>query len=662
MLSWSVGDETVNDELGNLLRGRGPHPGVWSPRACLKSQQDFGGTTFALIVEMVTLQRVLARERTLMLRWFLSTLLIAGSSACTGALVTPGPAPTPGAPPPSGYDAGPTQPPPGPGPTTPGPEMPGPVVDGTWQLATGVRVRNVSAFQVLEIPLDDGLPAAQRLVPLLTNKDTLFRILVDTDPTWVPQAVRAIVDVNGTPFQADLTVAGASDPRQRATFFAVQVPGAQIQAASTVRVRLLQAGTGPTEQVGHPATWPATGVPQPLGAVQSPELKIVLVQVNHAASGALGRVDLTPDKVDRVRKSFLATYPVSPDRLQITVRPGHYELTTPSANPSGCESWEGGTMLPVTCFPDNELIDEMRLLMERENASPDAVYIGVFSYDTSRFSAIGGLGTGSTREEVLANTGSRFASIATWLNTDDEVGKVYGGGQSDSSTIAWEAESRGVPLEGARLSIEHITNGEGSRETMLHEVGHCLSLGHLEYSTDPMMRNYLDNDPSLEPHYPRPLGTQGRDGYDTRFDEFIPADVGFDMMSYGLYSFISDVNYRALFDVLNATTISRQLYAAPQRSHHINATVRLHHGLVTSAQYRRELQWAPPRSDEHLIRIAVRDAHGRVIDQVMGQLIRNTDDDSGSLYVPTVEGAAAYEVIQFGRRVTIRVPASAIVH
>lgn len=425
-------------------------------------------------------------------------------------------------------------------------------------LAAGVSIAGVSAFQTLEVPLDDGIPTDARMIPLLTNKDMVIRVGVVTGPAFVAQNIRAVAQVGGQNFEQTLLVRGSSSAESPESYFAIRVDAAAITSSADLRLRLLGEGEGTQDEQGHPATWPAATQATPIGAVESPWLKLTFVVVNFPAAGAESMFDLTPQRLESFRRSLLAVYPVSPDKLITNIRPGTYELTTVPERE--CRTYvneddEVGEVIP--CFPDVEMPNELIELQVRDNAPGDVIYLGV-SNTFPDFSAYGGVAALGYRPDLLTNRGGYLAGNFTFPNDLDETTM---GSAEDREATAYVTELDGTSVEGIHLQYDNWTEAQFHHNTIWHELGHALSLDHLNYSAD--FENFYAAD--TDQTFPRAYATLGRAGYDMRHDLYIPEHLAYDFMSYGVMSWISDVNYRLLFDILSSIDPDRMLHAFKSR-------------------------------------------------------------------------------------------------
>jgi hypothetical protein len=546
----------------------------------------------------------------------------AGDGAPGGTSYTPPEGPAA----PTAPETGPATPP-----TAPGTNAP------TEGLATGIAVRGLVAAQALEVPLDPqrGVVA----LPLVARKPTVLRALVDVLPGVPPQSVRAVLEVDDQLFEDTQVISASSDEATMSRAFHFELPAEVVTPTTRIALRLLALNDGPEREVGHPASWPSTGVPAPLGAVESGPLKVVFFPVLDANGAGNNEVHLTPERLEDLRQALLARYPVSDDRLETEVRPTY---TLRSTVRGTCNGWDPvtGESRQVPCVAMYALLDQLVALHLEERADRHTVYVGLVSFDGDERGTEGdilGVGTGPAWEDLRSAPGLALAAAVTYM---DDV--PVGGPEFDPELIPLLVDvtvsDLDCPEDIATAYFESLLSPDTSHNTLAHEVGHTLSLRHV---------NSLDMDFGTDDHetdFPRADGRIGRTGYDIRKDMRLVSQCTIDFMSYTLTGWTSDFTWKRLFDVLTDPSVDGfDRFTLPPRPHLV-ALVRLEDGAPVKGRDLRFGWRAPHGVPGRPVPVVARDAAGGALARSTATFAVFSDGGAGQLFVPEVVGAARYEI------------------
>lgn len=190
---------------------------------------------------------------------------------------------------------------------------------GRRALASGLRIREISLYQTIKVPLyQNNTWVSPRPILVVQGKRSLVRVFADTITGYRPHAVRGVLAVqNGsavTELVSERSLTAASTDQDASSTFTFDVPAAQIGPSTQISVTLEEAACGSTSTaVARDVRAPASGL-QALGATPTGKLKVVIVPVNVG-----GRVPPTTEKeLKGIRDMLLAYYPVP--EVEVTVR------------------------------------------------------------------------------------------------------------------------------------------------------------------------------------------------------------------------------------------------------------------------------------------------------------------------------------------------------
>lgn len=577
----------------------------------------------------------------------LTTLLVA---ACANVPpledpVEPGDAgasPAPPSGPATGGNGGVSPTPPTTAPTTPPPPPEPPPPAPTEGLVEGLSVRSLIAAQSLEAPVDPdrGVTA----VPIVAAKEVVVHALVDAAPGFTPQTVRAVLEVDSAVYEDTLQITGSSNPDTLEGAFRFDLPAEAVTTSTRLGLRLLALNNGPERQAGHPASWPQSGALAPLGAVTAGRLKVVVFPVLGTQFGAHeNEFHATPERIAAIRRSLLATYPVTESSLEIEVRP---TFRFDAAGEGSCMHWDSASGHEVAgpCVPLYALFDAMVMLHAREGADFHTVYLGVFSFDESSHGVEGGksgVGVMTTLEDLRQGS-YPLGAVALYDEGIPLEEKLWRTPEDVAFATDFVAQEVGCDPTRVQASIEYQLVEDGPHTTILHEIGHTLTLHHVDSPAHTFPAD------EREPAYPRPRGDIGLAGYDIRRDHRFDSRCTMDLMSYAALRWLSDFGLQRIHIALTDPGVrAAPVAASPQ----LVAVVRL--GEAAGAPH---FGWraASPPSDTHAaVPVRAEAADARLVRSVTGRFAPFSDGRAGHLFVPEVAGAHHYVADLDGRRVTI---------
>lgn len=467
-------------------------------------------------------------------------------------------------------------------------------------LSGGLTIREIAAFQSVKVTLvEDGAVLEDTGLPMFAGKTTLFRVYVDIDDpaSWGGgRQVEARLDVlqGGEVFRQSTTTvnvrANSSDEAEGSTFD-FRVNGIALGEDTTVRVVLLEAGSGLDEETvaSSPSRFPADGSAFPLVVLDPPSLEITVVPFTFD-----GRTPTVGDE-DRVqmRTLFEATYPVAVRGVTVTVRePIDYD---------------------GDAFSFGDMLSQLGRIRADDAPRDEAYYYGVIQ---------------------PAATFGEFCS---------------GGCVTGLGSVA------GPTNVSRRTSVGVYFNREGDRFTMVHELGHnmgrrhspCGGAGGAYRWPDEYPRSlafFADLDDAEVERYRE--GRVGGYGYDARRDRITNPEQR-DFMSYCGNDWISDFTYLAIherLEIVNGRVPMNGWVLGGKATHHVfhaqgDAPAR-YEGTVLDHRLRPEM--AMPATGGALVEAL--DGLGRPLGFMAAHYVRRDHDDEANyeLLIPTVEGAAAY--------------------
>ncbi len=348
------------------------------------------------------------------------------------------------------------------GPATPGTNQTDPCGNGTEALTKGLRIREISLYQVVKIPLmTNGTWAAIRNSPVVQGKKALVRAFVDTLSGYTSHAVRAVLtlDNGGTPKQipVEMKPSAASTDAALGSTFNFNIEPADIGPNTKMSVSLVDPTCTNALGAASDARFPASGT-QALAATKIGKLRVVVVPVN---VGSL-KPDTSAAQLKNMRDALIAHYPI-PD-AEITVR--SQAITGPST---------------VTNNDWSNILNQVLNARNQDNPPDDVYYYGIMTPASSfgtycRSSCLLGLAPLTTRvsPDQQGGLGVGFLDEYTSSTIVHELGHAHGrahapcGGVSGADS-AFPYSGGGTGVWGWNSLDNTLQNPSSSKDVM----GYC---------------------------------------------------------------------------------------------------------------------------------------------------------------------------------------------
>ena len=356
-------------------------------------------------------------------------------------------------------------------------------------LAAGVKITGISLYQGVGVPImKDGEVADPNLAPIVSGKDALVRVFLETDDTYTPRdllARVALTDADGTvSFTAQKAIAaGASVVTTLSTTLNVDVPGEDIKDGQTINVSVREIDKS-AKQDGDTsgAAWPTDGDQALQIEEPKPRMKLVLVPVEYNADGS-GRL---PDTSDAALQGYEALFEVMYPITGI-------DITVDDPLPYGGTVAAAGTGW-------SQLLNAVTQRRTDNGAAKDEFYFGLVAPAAS-FGAYCNMG-------CVAGLSWSVTSVPGMSAQQAGTGIGFGGGELTYSTY-----------------------------TAAHEVGHLFGRLHAP----------CGGPDGVDQNYPYSGGSIGVQGYDSTIAQLKGPAQYTDVMGYCQNVWISDYTYSGLF-------------------------------------------------------------------------------------------------------------------
>jgi hypothetical protein len=280
--------------------------------------------------------------------------------------------------------------------------------------------------------------------------------------------------------------------------------------------------------------------------------------------------------------------------------------------------------------------------MHKSDGAPaNEVYYGLVSFDTARYPCpdpevacnTGGLAFGRTAENVRLGD---FPAVA--------VGEFMG--SVPAERIFWSAEN-GFPPEGLEVYAEleqaplevlqeqasTYTVWDAYTDTALHEIGHTFTLEHVNTPFQDQEGNFPD------PTFPRVDGSIGPAGFDHEQARWLDGRYYRDFMSYSTVTWVSDHNYRKLYDLLMSAT---QGQSKCRRVPHTGGPLRFDADGRVVGIVRTGAKHLCVVGAVDAVPVTALDPNGPILDEIAGRWVNASHHGAAFLYFPIVDGAAEY--------------------
>jgi len=358
-----------------------------------------------------------------------------------------------------------------------------PCGDGAEPLAAYLRIRDISLYQAVKIPLvRDGTWQATRSAPVVQNKRALVRVFVEPLSGFISHVVRALLTLDNGGVRkvlaSDLNPVGASTEAVLGTTFNFEVQAVDLGPSTKLSVALTETHCPTAFGAAPEARFPAVGL-QDLAATQINKLRVVVVPIvlggrtPETSAAALGGL----------HDNLLAHYPVP-----------EVEMTVRSAVSTGLDLLANGAGW-------SDILNLIMQTRQQDQPASDVYYYGLV---TPR------------------------ASFEDYCCADFACGCVAGIGAQPQAVWPDAQVAVGLGYRDAKTV-----------DTVVHELGHAHGRGHAPCAPSGSPGN-------VDPGFPYGSGGIGSWGWDSRSGTLQDPAVAKDVMGYCNPTWISDYTYNAL--------------------------------------------------------------------------------------------------------------------
>ncbi len=288
-------------------------------------------------------------------------------------------------------------------------------------LATGLKVRQLAIYQTVKVSLyESGAWVTNTSVPVVSGKQSLLRVFVDTQSGYTKHAVRGVLTLSGaqgtTTLQSERSLSASSTDADDSSTFSFAVDPSQIAPDTQLSVQLEEPDCAAKGGQASDVRLPATGT-RALGAEQVGKLKVVVLPIS--IGGLLPKTD--DAELAKIKSALLAYYPVAD--VSVTVR------ATPFTGPSSLSGSDSNAWTSVL----------NSVLRERSNdrASADTYYFGLMQPATTfntfcRTGCILGIAPQNTRISASSQggLGAYFGDNQSAETIVHELGHAHGRGHA----------------------------------------------------------------------------------------------------------------------------------------------------------------------------------------------------------------------------------------
>ncbi|MCO4773049.1 MAG: hypothetical protein KDA24_23650 [Deltaproteobacteria bacterium] len=434
-------------------------------------------------------------------------------------------------------------------------------------LVKGLAIDGLAFYQGVRIDLLDGDEEVidDAPVDVIAGRDGMLRVFVSAGSSWETRMVGAVVtlDIDGETetVSGERNISDSTNDESLSNSINVDIPGdLMTRDTQLVSVKLIELEDIDAEGNSSGAEWTADGGMLDLNARDTgPSLRIILVPIVYEGDGSGREPDMSEAQIQIYRDRLYAQYPTR----EIDLVVADEMVANWQISPFG-QWW-------------SQTLEQLYFRRESDGAAFEEYYYGVF------------------------NPASSFPQFC-------QQGCVAG-----LSTLAQDASQ-----EWARVSIGLGFSGDGSADTMIHEIGHAHGREHSPCGT---------NDVGYYPHAGADIGVQG---YDIVEGSLKNRGSFTDFMGYCDPTWVSDYTYNWLFDRITAVNANAEIIPPP--------------GFQSDwSSVRIDLDGTASRGTNHVLRtnpdgqkrsVEFLNASGELLETVPGRLHGYSHLDGGRLLFP----------------------------
>ena len=363
-------------------------------------------------------------------------------------------------------------------------------------LVKGLEVDGLALYQGVRMDILDGGSEVfdDAPVDVIAERPGMLRVFVDPGSSWETRTVAAVVelDVDGDTetFDAEQNIgsSGSSDNSLNSTIN-VEIPGEYItEDTNLVSVKLLEVEDD-VDASGNDSGAEWTGDVDLRARYTGESVRIIIVPIEYRGDGSGRLPDTSESQMQLYRDGLMAQYPTR----EIDLVLADPMVVNYTISPFG-QGW-------------GETLNEIYYTREGENAAFEEYYYGLF------------------------NPASSFANFCS------------------SGCIAGLSSLAQSPQDSwARVSMGLGFSGQGSVDTMVHEIGHAHGREHAPCGVQ---------DAGYYPHSGASIGVQG---YDFVNRELKSTSAFTDFMGYCDPTWVSDYTYDWLQDRITAVNGANELH------------------------------------------------------------------------------------------------------
>jgi len=368
-------------------------------------------------------------------------------------------------------------------------------------LVRGLSIDGLALYQGVRIDILDGDDVVfdDAPVDVIAGRDGMLRVFVVTDSDWETRTVAAVaeLDVDGETmrFSAEGSISSDTSDGSLSNSLNIDIPGESMTRDTVlVSVKLVEVEDD-VDAAGDDggAEWEAPGGSIDFDARDTgTSLRVILVPIEYRGDGSGRMPDISEEQLQIYRDAMYAQYPTREFDLEV-----------------------GATMVvdyPITYWGEGwgEALEQLLWRRDSDGASFEEYYYGVFA---------------PAQNFQTYCQSSCYAGLSSLVQ---------------SPSTDWLRGSLGLGF-----------SGEGSAETMVHEIGHAHGREHAPCQVQGA---------GYYPHSGARIGVQG---YDLTSRQLKDPNTYTDFMGYCDQTWVSDYTYNWLADRIDDVNASADVVTLP---------------------------------------------------------------------------------------------------